>query len=121
MPILRKFMIITLTATSVIAAPSSALAITAPAGSAVAKIHQVACRSWTFNVHYGTGREICFEGIGGLTLKPPIQNVHEITTGENTGYFWADVAGAILRVPFHPGQILPERNAELIALRITGT
>jgi hypothetical protein len=123
--ILRKLIITALAVGAVIAAPSAALAADAPpahpVSAAVAKIQQVPCRSWTFNVHYGTGREICFEGTGGLTFKPPIQNVHEITTGENAGYFWVDLAGGIQRVPFHPHETLLEAHAELLALRIVRT
>jgi hypothetical protein len=49
------------------------------------------------------------------------QNVHEITTGENAGYFWVDLAGGIQRVPFHPHETLLEAHAELLALRIVRT
>jgi hypothetical protein len=123
MPILRKFMITALASGAVIAAPSAALASATPsthlAGAAVAKISRVPCRPWTFNVHYGADREICFEGIGRLPFRPPIQNVHEITSGENTGFFFIRVSGREEKVFFFPRQTIPERSAELLALAIT--
>jgi hypothetical protein len=118
-------MITALASGAVIAAPSAALASAAPAahpaGAAVAKISRVPCRPGTFNVHYGANSEICFEGVGRLPFNPPIQNVHEITTGENTGFFFIRVSGGLLKVPFFPRQIIPERSAELLALAITRT
>lgn len=128
MPILRKLMVTALAAGAVIAAPAAALASAAPpshaAGTAVAKVHRVPCTSRTFNVYYDGGARKCYEGTGAITFRPPIQNVHRITTGGNTGFFFIQVSGATVRVPFHPLELLnfaPEQHAELLVLDITRT
>jgi hypothetical protein len=115
-------MIAALAAGAVIAAPTAALASAAPTAhstsAAVAKIRHVPCRSWTFNVHYGygRGREICFEGTGSLIFVLPIQNVNEITTGENTGLFRVDLAGTVQNVIFRPRETITYRPADHAAL-----
>jgi hypothetical protein len=124
MPVLRKLTLTALAAGTVIAAPSAALASAAPpahpANAAVAKIHQVACRPWTFNVRYDGLGEKCYEGTGTIRLHIP--NVHMITTGENTGIFDIRATGVIEHVPFRPNgnfNFSPNEHAELLLLDIT--
>ena len=112
---------------AVIAAPSAALASTAApvhqAGAAVAKIHQVPCRSWTFNVYHGPlNRPTCYEGLG--TIRTAIPNVHTITTGENAGVFSIRIGHVLMPVRFRPHQSLhypPAEHAELLGIDITHT
>jgi hypothetical protein len=70
------------------AAAITTAGIPVAAGAATAAVHrirQVPCTSRTFNVHYGFGREKCFEGTGLDFVRIP--NVREITTGNNRGWF----------------------------------
>jgi hypothetical protein len=116
-------MITALAAGAVIAAPSAALASTAAPGAAVAKIHQVPCRPWTFNVYHGPqNRPTCYEGLG--TIRTAITNVHTITTGENAGVFSIRIGPVTEPVRFGPHQgfhYSPAGHAELLGIDITHT
>jgi hypothetical protein len=111
------------------AAALAAAAITAgaalPASASTATssaIRPVTCRSTTFNVFYGNGREICYEGTGQIMTH--IGPVSRISTGENTGSFELTVHGtSFVFVYFNPGLIVgyPQGDqAELVMIDITG-
>jgi hypothetical protein len=61
----------------------SAAAGTAEAATTPSTIHEVPCRSWTFNVTYDVIGRICFEGTGSLQVFLP--DIDRMTTGENAG------------------------------------
>lgn len=126
MSILRKLIVTALAAGTVIAAPSAAFAAATPAthqaSAAVNKIHQVPCRSFTFNVYHGTViRPTCYEGVGKITLD--IRNVREITTGENTGSFWIRAGHGLAVFSYLPHETFrfTPAGAELTTLDISRT
>jgi hypothetical protein len=72
--------------------PAATTAVPPSADAVPAKVGKVPCRSWTFNVSYGTRGETCYEGAG--TIRPDIKNVRRITTRENTGLFFVQAEAA---------------------------
>ena len=118
MSVLQKLLVAGLVAGSVAAVPATALASPARASAAAAKIHQVKCRSTTFNVYSLTRREACYEGIG--TLLPRDPNVYKITTGENAGIAIFKSLHGLQNVVFHPHTAIlaPKPGVELVSLRI---
>ncbi len=71
---------------AIISAAAAGIPVAAGAATApVSKIRHVPCTSRTFNVHYGLGREKCFEGTGQELVR--IGDVRKITTGNNRGWF----------------------------------
>lgn len=131
MPILRKAVIVALVSGAAITAPSVAFASTTQAAvpglaaatssaHAAGAIRKVPCKSWTFNVYHGHGARTCYEATG--VTRPNISNVHEITTGENTGTFCVQSGHAIECTGFLPHKSFRSpRPIRLTFLDITHT
>ena len=105
------------------AAAISAAGIPVATGAATAAVHrvqQVPCTSRTFNVHYGPGREKCFEGAGLKLVRIP--DVREITTGNNRGWFAFEehvVGYEIVRFARHRTYLFsPVLRTELVTIDI---
>ncbi len=127
MSILRKAMIAVLLSGAAIAAPSvtfasttqpaapelAAATATSSAHAAVA-IRKVPCKSWIFNVYHGHGARTCYEGTG--VTRPDINNVHEITTGENAGTFCVQNRHAIVCAAFLPHKTYIFRSPQAVRL-----
>ena len=86
------------------------------------KLIQVPCRSYTFNVHYGTRGEKCYEGVGGPKIVR-IPDVREITVGENTGRFVVILHGSLVLTERFTPKHAPFRfglnQAVLVSITVT--
>jgi hypothetical protein len=123
MSVLRKLTIAALVCGAAVAAPSAALAaVTQPApvqhAALPGPIHKARCTPRTFHVYYGASKKVCYAGYGGLVLH--VRDVHEITTGDNRGYFVTRVDAGPAHHFFLPKEAFgfPQRNTELTYLAI---
>lgn len=98
-----------------------ATAVPAAASAGSQDIRKVPCTGATFNVHYGANVVACYEGTGELPVHLP--RVHEITTGENTGYFTVISHGTLAASNFAPREIIsyPASFPTLTLIDITST
>jgi hypothetical protein len=85
-------------ATALAAIGATAVPATASTGSV--DIRKVPCTGATFNVYYGANSVACYEGTGELPVQLP--RVHQVTTGETTGYFTVISHGALAASNFAP-------------------
>jgi hypothetical protein len=76
----------------------------AAASTASQDIHRVPCTGATFNVYYRTNSVACYEGSGELPVR--LYPVHQMTTGENAGYFSVIVHGHHAISNFNPREII---------------
>jgi hypothetical protein len=81
-----------------------ATAVPAAASTGSQDIRKVPCTGATFNVHYGANSVACYEGTGELLVQ--LHQVHQITAGENTGYFTVISHGTLAASNFAPRQII---------------
>ena len=100
---------------------SGATAVPATASTGSVDIRKVPCTGATFNVYYGANSVACYEGTGELPVQLP--RVHQVTTGETTGYFTVISHGALAASNFAPREIIsyPVSFPTLTLIDITGT
>jgi hypothetical protein len=115
----RPLVLAAITATTAIClfcAPGLARAAAAPAQA----IRPVPCRTATFNVHYGAGREKCYAGKGATAVHIP--GVRLVTTGSNRGSFLVSEGTRKERIIFRPNERLlfpAGEHVEMVAIDIT--